>query len=294
MLDYNETSFIELKSTLLSKSGVSLWIKREDQNHPYVSGNKWWKLKYNIEQAFHEKHHTLLTFGGAYSNHIYATAAAAKEMGLKSISVIRGEEVLPLNPTLKFAKSMGMQLHYVTREVYKTKSNPGLIELLEKEFGQFFLIPEGGTNVLAIKGCEDWAQQLVDQYDFDCLCLPVGTGGTLAGMVNVMAEKEIIGFSSLKGGSFLQEEVSRWLRHKANNWKIETQYHFGGYAKVDETLVSFIKSFEAEHRVPIDPIYTAKMFFGILDLIKQNKFEEGSKILALHTGGLQGRAGFNF
>lgn len=294
MLDYSETPVIELKSALLSKSGVSLWIKREDQNHQFVSGNKWWKIKYNIEQAFQQKHNTLLTFGGAYSNHIYATAAAAKEMSLKSIGIIRGEQVLPLNPTLTFVKKMGMQLHYVTRQVYRKKSNPDFIELLEKEIGEFYLIPEGGTNSLAVKGIEEWAQQLVSQYDFDYLCLPVGTGGTLAGMVNMMPDKKIIGFSSLKGESFLQEEVRRWLHHNTNNWRIETQYHFGGYGKVDEALISFIKSFEAEHQVPLDPIYTAKMFFGIFDLIKQNKFEKGSKILVLHTGGLQGRAGFNF
>lgn len=294
MLDYSETPVIELKSALLSKSGVSLWIKREDQNHQFVSGNKWWKLKYNIEQAFQQKHNTLLTFGGAYSNHIYATAAAAKEMSLKSIGIIRGEQVLPLNPTLTFVKKMGMQLHYVTRQVYRKKSNPDFIELLEKEIGEFYLIPEGGTNSLAVKGTEEWAQQLVSQYDFDYLCLPVGTGGTLAGMVNMMPDKKIIGFSSLKGESFLQEEVRRWLHHNTNNWRIETQYHFGGYGKVNEALISFIKSFEAEHQVPLDPIYTAKMFFGIFDLIKQNKFEKGSKILVLHTGGLQGRAGFNF
>ena len=291
---YTKTLVLELKSTLLATSGISILIKREDQNHPTISGNKWWKLKYNLEEAVKEKHGTLLTFGGAYSNHIYATSAAAKEMGLKSIGIIRGDEVLPLNPTLAFAKNMGMQLHYVNREIYKTKNDPDFVKLLHNEFGQFYLIPEGGTNALAIKGCEDWARQLIEENDFDYLCLPVGTGGTMAAMVNVMQEKKIIGFSSLKGGSFLEDEVSQWLSHAANNWQIETEYHFGGYGKVNEALIHFIKSFEGEHHIPLDPIYTAKMMYGIFELIKMNKFEKGSKILAMHTGGLQGRLGFNF
>lgn len=291
---YNKTSVIELKSTLLAERGISLSIKREDQNNPVISGNKWWKLKYNIEQAIKEQHDTLLTFGGAYSNHVYATAAAADEQGLTSIGIIRGDEILPLNPTLTFAKRKGMHLHYVNRKIYKSKSNPDFIKSLENEFGQFYLIPEGGTNALAIKGCEEWAQQLIDQFDFDYLSLPVGTGGTLAGMANVIQEKKIIGFSSLKGGSFLKGEVRKWLRHDSTHWEIETQYHFGGYARVNVGLIRFIKTFESEFHVPLDPVYTAKMMFGIFDMIKQNKFKRGSKILALHTGGLQGRSGFNF
>ena len=291
---YRETPVIELKTPFSKEQEISITVKREDLNHPTVSGNKWWKLKYNLEQALKGKYNTVLTFGGAYSNHIYATAAAAKECGLRSIGVIRGEKVKPLNPTLTFAESMGMHLHYVTREMYKTKNNPEFIQSLEDEFGQFYLIPEGGTNALAIQGCEEWASQLIDQIDFDYLCLPVGTGGTMAGMVNIIRSKKIIGFSSLKGGSFLTDEIFRWINQTGNNWEIETRYHFGGYGKVNEELIRFIKSFEAEHQIPLDPIYTAKMMYGIIDRIKKNKFKKGAKILVLHTGGLQGRAGFNF
>ena len=291
---YRETPVIELKTPFSKEQEISITVKREDLNHPTVSGNKWWKLKYNLEQALKGKYNTVLTFGGAYSNPIYATAAAAKECGLRSIGVIRGEKVKPLNPTLTFAESMGMHLHYVTREMYKTKNNPEFIQSLEDEFGQFYLIPEGGTNALAIQGCEEWASQLIDQIDFDYLCLPVGTGGTMAGMVNIIRSKKIIGFSSLKGGSFLTDEIFRWINQTGNNWEIETRYHFGGYGKVNEELIRFIKSFEAEHQIPLDPIYTAKMMYGIIDRIKKNKFKKGAKILVLHTGGLQGRAGFNF
>ena len=291
---YRETPVIELKTPFSKEQEISITVKREDLNHPTVSGNKWWKLKYNLEQALKGKYNTVLTFGGAYSNHIYATAAAAKECGLRSIGVIRGEKVKPLNPTLTFAESMGMHLHYVTREMYKTKNNPEFIQSLEDEFGQFYLIPEGGTNALAIQGCEEWASQLIDQIDFEYRCLPVGTGGTIAGMVNIIRSKKIIGFSSLKGGSFLTDEIFRWINQTGNNWEIETRYHFGGYGKVNEELIRFIKSFEAEHQIPLDPIYTAKMMYGIIDRIKKNKFKKGAKILVLHTGGLQGRAGFNF
>lgn len=283
-----------MKGHLFVSKGVRLFIKREDQNHPYASGNKWWKLKYSIEKALKDKTIPLLTFGGAYSNHIYATAAAASEVGLKSIGVIRGEETLPLNSTLKFAKSRGMVLHYVNRERYKTKSDPDFIQSLKDSFNEFYLIPEGGTNSLAIKGCEEWAHLLVKEFDFNYLCLPVGTGGTLAGLANVIQEKNIIGFSSLKGGNFLEEEVRKWMNNQTNNWEIEMAYHFGGYGKGTSELMSFIKSFELEHHIPLDPIYTAKMMYGILDLINQNRFEKGSRILALHTGGLQGRSGFNF
>ncbi len=291
---YKETSTIELKSPLLEDHDISLRIKREDLNHPKVSGNKWWKLKYNIEKAKESGHHTLLTFGGAYSNHIYATAAAAKEAGLQSIGIVRGEKVLPLNPTLAFAESMGMRLHFVSRTIYKAKHDPEFVEELRKEFGNFYLIPEGGTNALAIKGCEAWAQQLNDQYDFDYLCLPVGTGGTMAGMVNIIRGKKVIGFSSLKGGSFLNEEVSKWIHHSDDNWRIQEAYHFGGYGKVTTELIAFINSFEATHNIPLDPIYTAKMMYGIMDMIDRSKFKKGSRILVLHTGGLQGRASFNF
>ena len=160
MIKYDKTQIQELKSQIFEQSGVRLLIKREDQNHPFVSGNKWWKLKYNLEEAMKAGHTTLLTFGGAYSNHIYATAAAAHELGLKSIGIIRGEETLPLNPTLSFAKASGMQLHYVSREAYRNKTRISFIEQLHNQFGDFYLIPEGGTNELAVKGCTEFANQL--------------------------------------------------------------------------------------------------------------------------------------
>jgi len=292
LIKYQKTTIEELKSQIFEQSGVRLLIKREDQNHPFVSGNKWWKLKNNLEEAVKNGRTTLLTFGGAYSNHIYATAAAAHELGLNSIGIIRGEETLPLNPTLSFAKARGMQLHYVSREAYRNKTESSFIEQLHSQFGDFYLIPEGGTNELAVKGCAEFATQLSSEVDFDYLCLPVGTGGTIAGLAEGLNEsKKIIGFPVLKGAQFLEEEIKTYTLKK--NWQLVYDYHFGGYAKVTKELTEFMDQFESEFNIPLDPIYTSKMMFGVMDLIKKKFFETGSRILAIHTGGLQGKAGFN-
>lgn len=292
MISYEKTTIVNLKGEIIEQSGIKLFIKREDQNHPFVSGNKWWKLKYNLEEALKAGYTTLLTFGGAYSNHIYATASAAHEVGLKSIGIIRGEETLSLNPTLSFAKGRGMQLQYVSREEYRNKTEVSFIEQLHNQLGDFYLIPEGGTNELAVKGCAEFAKQLSSEVDFDYLCLPVGTGGTMAGIIEGLDEsKKIIGFPVLRGATFLENEIRRYTAK--NNWQLVYDYHFGGYAKVMKELTEFMNQVEQQFNIPLDPIYTAKMMFGIMDLIKKKFFAAGSTILAIHTGGLQGRAEFN-
>jgi 1-aminocyclopropane-1-carboxylate deaminase len=293
LLLYNATPIQELTSDLLSKQRVRLLIKREDLNHPSVSGNKWWKLKYNLEEAMHLGHETLLTFGGAYSNHIFATAAAGKELRLKTIGIIRGEETLPLNHTLAFAESCGMKLHYVSREAYRKKSEPDFIKQLHNQFGDFYLIPEGGTNELAVKGCAEFATQLNQEVDFDYVCLPVGTGGTMAGIISgIRPSAEVIGFSVLKGGEFLREEITVLLQNFSEQdygkWQMETSYHQGGYGKSTPALNDFIAQMKREHDLPLDFVYTAKMVMGVFDLISKGRFERGSTILLLHTGGLQG------
>jgi len=293
LIGYSKTATIQIKSQILEQSGVRLLIKREDQNHLFVSGNKWWKVKYNLVEALKSGQSTLLTFGGAYSNHIYATSAAAHELGLKSIGIIRGEETLPLNPTLLFAKEKGMQLQYISREKYKTKTEAYFIKHLHEQFGDFYLIPEGGTNELAVKGCAEFARQLSDEVDFDYLCVPVGTGGTMAGIIEGLDySKKIIGFPSLKGAEFLVDEIRKYTSKQ--NWQLIYDYHFGGYAKVTKDLTEYIVQFEKQFDIPLDPIYTAKMMFGVMDLVKKNFFESGSTILVIHTGGLQGKVGFNF
>jgi 1-aminocyclopropane-1-carboxylate deaminase len=290
MISYKTTPIQEFTTPLLKEYGLRLLVKREDLNHPFVSGNKWWKLKYNLQEAVRLGHDTLLTFGGAYSNHIFATAAAGKELGLKTIGIIRGEETLPLNNTLFFAESCGMKLQYVSREAYRKKTESDFIEQLHHQFGDFYLIPEGGTNELAIKGCAEFAAQLNQEIDFDYLCLPVGTGGTMAGLIEGLdPSKKIIGFSSLKRGEFLVDEIKKMISPERYNWIINTDYHFGGYGKVTSELKVFIEEMKIQHQLPLDVVYTSKMFFGILDLITKNYFKEGSTILLLHTGGMQNK-----
>lgn len=292
MLTYSETPIQHIRGDWLEKAKVKLLIKREDMNHPRVSGNKWWKLKYNLEEAKRLGYSRILTFGGAYSNHIFATAAAANTEGFESVGIIRGEETLPLNSTLRFAKEKGMALQYFSREAYRKKSEPVFIEKLEQQFGSFYLVPEGGTNSLAIKGCEEFAQTLLST-EADYLCLPVGTGGTMAGLVaGFLGKRKLLGFSVLKGGSFLADEVRKlvldYSGRSFSNWQIATDYHFGGYAKTNPGLIDFINSFQQEFQIPLDPAYTGKMIFGICRLIKEGFFDRGSTILALHTGGLSG------
>lgn len=289
MLRYAPTPVQEIFDSVLDHAGVRLLIKREDLNHPLVSGNKWWKLKHNLAEARTQNKKTLLTFGGAYSNHIFATAAAAAELGFKSIGIIRGEETLPLNSTLSFAKQQGMSLHYVSRELYRSKTSSQFIEELEQLFGDFYLIPEGGTNGLAVKGATEFVQTL--NTDFDYVCCPVGTGGTLAGLINGLPEKKVIGFSVLKGGEFLTEDIQA-LTSVRGNWSVMTDYHFGGYVKTNSALEQFIRTFEAKHAILLDQVYTGKMMAGIYDLIQKGHFVKGNTILAIHTGGLQGKSVF--
>lgn len=301
LLQYQSTPVQEFYHAALEKAGVRLMVKREDLNHPLISGNKWWKLKYNLEEAQRLNKKTLLTFGGAYSNHIYAVAAAAAECNFQSIGIIRGEEVRPLNPTLRFATEHSMQLHYVSREDYRKKNEAGYIQQLHDEFGDFYSIPEGGTNIFALKGCAEFGQMLLN-VDFDYLCLATGTGGTMAGIIEGLAGKrEVIGISVLKG-DFLTEEISKLLEtsavHKKNlspvygKWQVLTSYHHGGYAKVPDVLKNFIREMYRQHNLPLDPVYTGKLMWAVLEEIKKGFFKRGSTILALHTGGLQGAVSY--
>ena len=288
MIDYRATPIIELVTPETNGQNIRLLVRREDINHPFVSGNKWWKLKYNLEEAVRLGHHTVLTFGGAYSNHIFATAAAGKELGLKTIGVIRGEKTLPLNHTLTFAESCGMELHYISREEYRKKTEPDFIQQLRNLFGNFYFIPEGGTNELAIKGCQEWARMLEQETDFDYVCLPVGTGGTMAGLINGLSPlKKVIGFPVLKGGQFLEGEIEKQFSINSKNWSLIYDYHFGGYGKSNSVLENFIAEMKTLFQLPLDKVYTAKMMFGVVDLISKGYFEGGSTVLILHTGGLQ-------
>jgi 1-aminocyclopropane-1-carboxylate deaminase len=284
---------VNQKIPLEFPNGIELYIKREDLVHPIISGNKFRKLKYNLQEAKRLGCKKLLTFGGAFSNHIVAVAGAGAEFGFETIGIIRGEELqdkIQENPSLLKAQKFGMQFNFVDRNQYRDKMDPIFLALLTVRYGSFYLIPEGGTNELAIRGCEE-ILTAADKIAFSHICCAVGTAGTLSGIINASnADQQIIGFSSLKG-SFLSEVICNFAQQK--NWSVIESYHFGGYGKVTDELIRFLNAFYDKYQVPLDPIYTGKMMFGILDLIQQNYFPPHSKIVAIHTGGLQGIAGMN-
>ena len=276
----------------VDNASVKVFIRREDLIHPFVSGNKFRKLKYNLLQAKKENQHTLLTFGGAYSNHIAATAFAGKEHGFQTVGVIRGEELeakIDENPTLQFAQDCGMKFEFVSRNTYRLKDTANFVEKLREKHGSFYLVPEGGTNEFAVNGCEEILNKADEDYDF--ICCAVGTGGTISGLINGSFEgQKVLGFPALKG-DFLQKDIRNFAKN--NNFSLLNEYHFGGYGKVTSELIEFINSFYKKNKIPLDPIYTGKMVFGVIDLIQKNYFPKNAKILLIHTGGLQGVAGMN-
>ncbi len=286
----------KIEHPILSKHKIELFIKREDLLHPHISGNKFRKLKYNIQEAKNLKHDTILTFGGAYSNHIAATAAAGSFYGFKTIGIIRGEELandlektLATNTTLAFAKEQGMQLHFISRSDYKLKDTPEFIEKLKKQFSKFYLVPEGGTNEFAIKGCKEILTP--EDESFDVICCAVGTGGTIAGLINsAKAHQKIIGFPALKE-NYLHDEIAKKTINI--NWSLNRNHHLGGYAKYNDSLIDFMNSFFDQQKILLDPIYTGKLLMGLFNEIEHNNFPKKTRILAVHTGGLQGIAGIN-
>ncbi len=291
-LDINDPSFENIELPFINEFGCQVFLKPEYLIHPKISGNKYRKLKYNLKEATRQNKKIILTFGGAFSNHIAAVAGAGKAFKLKTVGVIRGEELydkIEKNPTLKFAQDCGMIFKFVSRDAYRDKTSLVFIQELKDTFGEFYFIPEGGTNALAVKGCEEILIETDAQYDY--ICCSVGTGGTMAGLINSsFPNQKILGFPALKG-DFLQEEIPKFA--SKTNWQLITDYHFGGYAKINQELISFMNTFKAQYNIPLDPIYTGKMMFGIFDLIKRGFFPKNSKILAIHTGGLQGVEGMN-
>lgn len=263
-------------------------IKRLDLIHPQISGNKFFKLKYNLLAARQQGFEKVLTFGGAYSNHIAATAFAAHKFGFQSLGMIRGEELAqrPLNPTLATAQQFGMQLEFISRNAYRQKDQPDFLQHLQQQYPDFYLIPEGGTNALAVQGCREILT--AEDAQFDLICCAVGTGGTFAGLIEASQQhQQLLGFSALKG-DFLTHEVAQLTTKR--NWRILDNYCCGGYAKTTPELIQFIQTFEQRYNIPLEQVYTGKMLRGIFDLIDQDKIGPDQKILLIHTGGLQGRA----
>ncbi|GAB3300581.1 1-aminocyclopropane-1-carboxylate deaminase/D-cysteine desulfhydrase [Hymenobacter tenuis] len=289
----------ELQESIALQAGVRLLLLRDDLNHPELPGNKWRKLKYNLQEAQRMGHNTLLTFGGAYSNHVAAVAAAGRLTGLRTVGVVRGEELRdkPLNPTLAQACADGMELHFVDRTTYRRKHDPEVLGALLHETGPAYILPEGGTNALALPGCAELVPELLALTDFDTLCVACGTGGTLAGLIlGLNGQRQALGFAALKGADFLRHDVQKLTQqaagHTFQNWQLRTDYHGGGYARLSPELRVFIREFQQRHNVLLDPIYTSKMMWGILDLMARGYFAVGSTVVAVHTGGLQAWAGF--
>ena len=289
---------------LAEAKGVELCVKRDDLIHPVVSGNKWRKLKYNVQEATEQNLKGIVTFGGAFSNHIAATAYAGKIHNLQTIGIIRGEEADFENPTLRKARQNGMVLQPISREAYANKTNPDFLEQLQRQYPDYLIVPEGGANLNGVLGCMDLLKEV--EQEVDVVACPIGTATTFTGLVASAGEgRSVLGFPAVKGGAYLRADVNNFLNQlhlleerpptlaPSSNWQFQTEYHFGGFAKMKEPLVRFMNAFWEETQIPLDPIYTAKMLFGLQEMIQNNAFEKGTRILAIHTGGLQGIAGMN-
>lgn len=285
------TPLQKLSDQIFEKAQVNVYIKREDLIHPIVSGNKWRKLKYNLLEAKATEQKTILTFGGAYSNHLYATAAAGNAMGFETIGVVRGVEFAENDtPTLQFCREQNMKLQFVSREEYKHRNSLSYLYELVQKLEHPFLIPEGGTSELGLKGVAEMVTETGEQLESppDFFAVAAGTGGTAAGLLSAGAN--VLAFSALKGGEFLETDIQDLLVHseQKGNLKLFTEYHFGGYAKWNTELTDFMDSFKNRFDVQLEQVYTAKMFYGLFDQIEKGYFKAGSTIVAVHTGGLQG------
>lgn len=296
-IDYDPSPITELRFPEWEERQLQLFVKRDDLLRPAgddrFCGNKVRKLKYNLEEARKQGFTQLLTFGGAYSNHIAAVARAGKVYGFSTIGVVRGEPHDPLNPTLAGAVADGMQLHYLDRTSFRQKNDPEIQRQLLELFGRSYVLPEGGTNELALKGCAELASEIALQLGVwpAYLAVACGTGGTMAGLIRGCAgQSRVLGVSALKG-NWMPAEIEKLIGKdpSQSNWEVFTQYHFGGYAKFPPALKDFLLTFEQQYGMALDPVYTAKLFFGILDQIRSGYFPIGSKIVVVHSGGLQGR-----
>ncbi|MCS7052222.1 MAG: pyridoxal-phosphate dependent enzyme [Ignavibacterium sp.] len=287
---FKNTPLQKLEEQFFKEKKIKLYVKRDDLIHSYINGNKWYKLKYNLLEAAKNNINQLLTFGGAYSNHIYSFAFACKFFGFNGIVVVRGEEYPKLNPTLEFVSNCGVKIHYISRKLYRNKYDENLLNHLKNLYGDFLLIPEGGSNFLAVKGSSEIVENI--QADFDYIVTACGTAGTLTGIAKSLnKDQKAIGIAALKNADFLYNEVQRLSCNVKINYEIKLEYHFGGYAKFNDDLLIFIKEFYKKHQIILDPIYTGKLFYAVYDLINKNYFPENSKIVVYHSGGLQGYNG---
>ena len=282
----------KIDDPLLDQYQIKLWIKRDDLLHPIISGNKWRKLKYSLDHALSEGADTLISMGGAYSNHLHALAYVGKALGLKTIGLVRGEQPETLTPTLSDLQNWGMVLKFVSRFDYRLlRQYKGCYDLPGLKPQQYWL-PEGGAQALALKGVAELVNEIDGAYDI--LCVPCGTGATLAGIIDMVPDQvSVMGFAALKNAEFLQTAVESLLPRPCSNWQINMDYHFGGFAKTSAELMTFMADFEFKTGIPLEPVYTGKMIYALYNLITKHTFKPGQRIIAVHTGGLQGKRGFN-
>ncbi len=279
---------------VLSQYGVSVHVKRDDLQHDVVSGNKLYKLMLNLDQFERDNKKTLITFGGAYSNHLHATAFMGKELGIKTVAIVRGEQLIPLNPTLKDCTDWGMIIEPVSRAVYRQKNQAPEIQTIIDKYESPCVVPEGGANILGVKGAAKMLQG-VDQSDIDVMVVACGTGVTMAGLISACEPHvRVIGMPALKAENWMHSEVQGWLDGMGcsnNNWMVECRYHFGGYGKTNSQLLSFVDELDVQYDLQLDPIYTGKAFYGLLKMIELGQIAKGSRVLFIHSGGLQGKRG---
>jgi len=282
---------------LFEEHKISVEIKRDDLIHPVISGNKWRKLKYNIDHVVKNQLKGIVSFGGGYSNHIHALAYACHQAKIKSIGLIRGEAQYANNFTLTCAKKWGMQLQFVDRKTYRRRQEKDFLDELEAQYKDYFIIPEGGTNHLALPGVAEICYELNNQTQFDTLITPVGSAGTLSGLIVGDKNKHnIIGIAILKQAEYLLKDIANILPPSAlqyNKWQLMTDYHCGGYAKFSQEALMELRDFINKTQIPFEPIYSGKMILALLDLVKKNTFPKGHRIVLLHTGGLQGLVGLS-
>ena len=287
---FNNPPITSLKHPVFDQAHVSVSIKRDDQIHPVVSGNKLYKLSGHLQQFNRSKSETLITFGGAYSNHVHATAYACKELDISGVAIIRGEQILPLNPTLKDCVENDMVLEPISRKEYALGMESEVVRAIVAKYPSACVVPEGGGGKLGVQGAQE-IMGGVDQSQFDVVMAACGTGTTLAGIINsVEPQLQVIGVPVLKGAdTWMPQEIEQYLVSGNKNWELLCDYHFGGYAKHNEELLDFIKWAEVECNLPLDQVYTGKAFYGLVDQVKRSCWKPGTRILFIHTGGLQGR-----
>ncbi|WP_024850915.1 1-aminocyclopropane-1-carboxylate deaminase/D-cysteine desulfhydrase [Hydrogenovibrio kuenenii] len=299
---HHQTLLSQLEHPLFTEKKIDVWIKRDDLNHPAIQGNKWHKLKLNLEAAKRKNRTTLVTFGGAYSNHLAATAAAGKAYGFETNGYVRGDELENhsenWSSTLIDAQQNGMQLHFLSREAYRQKHSSEFLTSLTSLHPNAYILPEGGTNELAIKGFAELCNDLENQCpNWTHLLTAVGTGGTLTGFISntdFQQNREILGISTLKNAEYLKEDIETWLcssntSQRYNSWQLLQNYHGGGYAKSTAEMRTTQAWFEKKFDLLLDPIYTQKMIYAFLSELKQDRFPPGSNVILYHSGGLQGR-----